>query len=140
MDEFEQYLKRQPVRALPPEWRDEILSAARVPHEEPAVRPAMESKPWWLAWLWPSPTAWAGVACAWGLIFCLDAASRPESSGAVLTPTPATPGISPFLAANSRWFQHYLFITGENAPRPPKARKQESPGASIRHEPTTHLT
>jgi hypothetical protein len=78
MDDFEQFLKNQPLRAAPPQWRGEILAAAA---RQPAARAVMY--PWWRAWLWPSPYAWGALAAVWVAIFILNAAAQPGHS---LTP------------------------------------------------------
>lgn len=69
MDEFEQFLKKQPLREVPPAWRAVILPTAAQPK---AVQPT-----WWREWLWPSPSAWAGLACVWVVILALNVATRP---------------------------------------------------------------
>jgi hypothetical protein len=85
-DEFEQRLRRQSWREVPPAWRREILAAARAagspdhPREPAAAR-------WWgqLSFLlWPSPRAWAAVAAAWLVILSgnlLINAGAPAASG-----------------------------------------------------------
>jgi len=99
MNDFENRLKASQVRRVPGAWRQEILAAARkcsldesrdgsLRGSQGGLRhalaqgeaPAQGATPWWLAWLWPSPVAWAAVACAWLLIFGLDYASRPARS------------------------------------------------------------
>jgi hypothetical protein len=75
-DDFQHFLKRQPMRRIPPHWRAEILASAE---PAPASKTSGET-PWWLSWLWPSPVAWAGVACAWLLAVGLNNASRPSVS------------------------------------------------------------
>ena len=76
MNDFEPFLQRPQLRRIPPEWRREILEAAR--QRQPEEKPSVQA--WWLAWLLPSPVAWAGVACAWLLILGLNLASRPSAS------------------------------------------------------------
>ena len=68
MNKFEQFLKKQPLRDVPPTWRRELLATATEPEALP---------PWWQEWLWPSPFAWAGLACAWLIILALNMADRP---------------------------------------------------------------
>ena len=73
MDDFEEILKRQTFRPVPPDLRAEILAAASAP-AQPAVSalpkrvPASTPRPWWCAWLWPSPYAWAALAAIWILL------------------------------------------------------------------------
>lgn len=71
MDDFEQRLKRQPLRAVPAGWREEILSAARDRAARGEIRnpsPPRSRRDWFLELLWPSPAAWAGVAALWLVI------------------------------------------------------------------------
>ena len=63
MDDFEQFLSRQPLRPIPPGWRNQIL-------------PARESR--WREWLWPSPVAWATLVAVWVVIIGLQLACRPS--------------------------------------------------------------
>lgn len=84
-DPFERELARQPWKPLSPEWRAEILAAAK---ERPTRRAIAKSPlPGWAslgarlaAWFWPHPLAWGGLAAAWLLVFALHglpAASSP---------------------------------------------------------------
>ena len=77
MDEFEQQLKRQPLRAIPPEWRGEILRAAR---PQPATQNTQLPWQWLREWLWPAPEAWASLAAIWLLTLILQLASSQTSS------------------------------------------------------------
>jgi hypothetical protein len=77
-DTFEQRLQRVTPRQAPPEWRNEILSAARA---AAASRTAEinESHSAWTALrglFWPHPVAWGGLAAAWIVIFALNFAAR----------------------------------------------------------------
>ena len=79
-DEFEEKLRCQPRREIPPEWRKQILGPLR----EVTV-------PWWRQWLWPHPAAWAALAALWIAIFALQVASAPEprtTSAALSLPGP----------------------------------------------------
>jgi len=69
-DNFESQLQRQTPKPLPPEWRAEILQAARQAAAQPS-RPATG----WSAWLWPCPQAWAGLAAVWVAILTLNLAA-----------------------------------------------------------------
>ena len=93
-DEFESQLRGQKLRALPTEWRAEILAAAtqRVcprPELSPTklVRPASG----WLGLFWPHPAAWAGVGAVWvGIVFMRFAMSDPKAEFARSVPPPST--------------------------------------------------
>ena len=83
-DEFEQELRRQPRRAIPSEWRAEILEAAYASRRDPAsgFAPHTTGGPWWRKWLWPCPQAWAGLAAVWVILVALHiaASSAPPST------------------------------------------------------------
>lgn len=76
MNDFENDLKRQPLRRVPAAWRAQVLRAAE-----------MQAPPrWsWMELLWPSPKAWGGLAAAWVLIICSHVALRengqPDAAG-----------------------------------------------------------
>jgi hypothetical protein len=85
-DRFEQDLKRQSMRPVPAEWRQDILATAREAGERERSRvPRTEAGvSWWGAWSWPSRLAWGGLAAAWVAILTLNwAADRPGGPGAV---------------------------------------------------------
>lgn len=155
MDDFEQFLKRQPARSLPPEWRAEILAAAgrdggqisqinrKIGKAEDP--PTIHDVPWWLAWLWPSPRAWAAVACAWLLIAGLETASV-RSAGAVSSPALASApgqkfqGIETILVALEKREEQFekaarFQLESLESPREPEERERRGkPGACIRRE------
>jgi hypothetical protein len=78
MDNFEQKLQRQPLRQIPGEWREEILTAAE--SAAGARRSALDARPTLLSTLnhqlsiilWPHPASWAGLAAVWILILVVD--------------------------------------------------------------------
>ena len=69
-DDFENKLRGQPRRDIPPEWRREILGPLRKT-QAPQVA-------WWRQLLWPHPAAWASLAAAWVAIVVLSFAGEPE--------------------------------------------------------------
>lgn len=81
-DEFENKLRAQPRREIPPEWRREILAPLRLRTEAPVA--------WWRQLLWPHPAAWASLAAVWVAIFALNLAVAPkgESYQAAGKPSP----------------------------------------------------
>lgn len=94
-DPFEQRLLRQPLRSVPPAWREAILSQASraAGADSPAVgwRHLLRWGDGVLRELrWPSPRAWAGLAAVWGMIAVLnlvasggaEPASRPAPGAA----------------------------------------------------------
>jgi len=102
-DRFEETLRRQPLRPVPPDWREAVLSAARAGagEPEPAAPPAG-----WRSWLWPAPTAWGALAAAWILIAALRAADRGAGASAP-SPTPAA------AARTSQAFVEYQRVRAE---------------------------
>ena len=71
-DDFERRLSEQPMKALPQEWRAEILGN---------VQPCAKATPTrkaggWHEWFWPSPVAWGALAAMWVAAICLNAVSR----------------------------------------------------------------
>ena len=82
-DEFENKLRAQPRREIPPEWRREILGPLHRRPEAPVS--------WWRQLLWPHPAAWASLAAAWAAIFALNLAGAPETPSYVASkPSPDT--------------------------------------------------
>jgi hypothetical protein len=84
-DDFEKHLQRQPLRQVPSEWRDGVLSAARqATRPQPVPRIARDGL--WAVFstlnsqlstlLWPHPAAWAGLAAAWVVILGLSFTTR----------------------------------------------------------------
>jgi hypothetical protein len=64
-DDFEQQLSRQPLRAAPPQWREDILAAAARHLPARVVTPADTSGGRWREWLQRFPLAWGAVAAVW---------------------------------------------------------------------------
>jgi hypothetical protein len=91
-DDFEQQLERQAFRQVPPEWRAEILKAAKGELRSSECRPTTIRQVLDVL-LWPSPKAWAGLAAVWAVVLSLGIANRrqPEPrAGQEAAPSPAT--------------------------------------------------
>ncbi len=82
-DHLEERIRDLPERGLPEAWREEILRAARSAIPHPSRASEVSSAPWWRAWLWPCPAAWAGVAAAWCLILALHLATARTAESSV---------------------------------------------------------
>jgi len=138
-DDFENQLKRQPLRLPPAEWRAEILEQARqVTHAahaaegaqpaEAAARepnPLFSSGPWWREWLWPSPQAWAGLAAVWVIILGVQTLPRhqPAEMARVNSSAPARPtGTNSSLIAQRRELARLLEGSADAEPTPKPAR------------------
>jgi len=119
MDEFEQFLKKQPLREVPPAWRTEILP--------PAARPEAVQPAWWHEWLWPSPAAWAGLAYVWVVILALNVAARPSAAERQLaerSPAPS-PDMALALAQQQRDLAQLL---GSPVESPVETKRRYPPG------------
>jgi hypothetical protein len=93
-DDFEKRLQRQPLRQLPPEWREQILQAAKLPsHSSSVIRHSflstLNSK--LSTVLWPHPKAWAGLAALWLLIAVAHFASGDSTVQIAKKPEPPSP-------------------------------------------------
>ena len=99
MENFEQRLRRQPLKPIPAEWRAEILMAAcAVPfsrHPSPATNHS------WLLTInsqlstifWPHPKAWAGLAAIWIFIFALNFSMRDTAPRVAEKSVPPSPEV-----------------------------------------------
>ena len=96
-DDFEKRLQRQPLRQVPGEWREEILSAARratpahhasrITHHVPRSRSLLSTI------LWPHPTAWAGLAAVWLVILGINLTTRDASTVIAKHASPVSPQV-----------------------------------------------
>lgn len=75
MNDFENELKKQPIRRVPEHWRAPILREADWRGRSPA-----QDQAWWTMLLWPSPKAWATLAAAWVVILACSVATRESSA------------------------------------------------------------
>jgi hypothetical protein len=98
--QFEQRLGRQPLRQVPPEWRSEMLAAARDAqasrHPSSVTRHLKQSWPSSIlhslsSLLWPHPQAWAGLAAIWIFIFGMNFSMRDSSPKLAEKSAPPSP-------------------------------------------------
>jgi hypothetical protein len=91
-DDFEQKLSRQPLRQAPPEWRAEILRAARAASAHAAVPAKPRLRDYLALLLWPSPRAWGALAAAWVVIVAANLAMNSGGPGRASSPAPMAGG------------------------------------------------
>src|SRR5450759_3719478 len=103
-EDFEKRLQREPVRQIPGEWREQILSAARqasLPQQAPrtthhAPRSASLLSTFYhqlSALLWPHPTARAGLAAVWLMILGINLTTQNDSTVIAKRTSPASPQV-----------------------------------------------
>src|SRR5215468_1824404 len=108
-EQFEQQLQRQPHRAVPREWRGEILSGARkaAASHDSALEPPLPRRlrTWLSALLWPHPRAWASLAFLWLVVLTLNFAAREPSPSHVSSQvTPPSRELRQLLQQQERLF------------------------------------
>jgi hypothetical protein len=140
-EHFEERLERQPLRQVPPAWREDILNAARA--AAPAPCPSQRaSRAAFLSTLnhqlstilWPHPKAWAGLAAVWLLIAGLNFAARePAQPEVARQAAPPPPQLRELLHQQEQMFAELLGpVEQPEADRPKPARPQPH---SQRYEP-----
>ncbi len=118
--EFEQRLRRQPLKPLPGEWRADILAAvaAEVNRRQEVSRECDVSREFtfaatphsWLSTLnhllstllWPHPKAWAGLAAVWLVILALNFSMRDTGPVVAKKFTPPSPAVMAELRQQQR--------------------------------------
>jgi hypothetical protein len=132
LDPFEQQLRRQPLRTVPEAWRDEILATARLACARTAdsAAPVAPAEPWWRAWLWPHPAAWAALAGVWAVVIGLHWDAPPNPS-TVTRRTAASPDAIRFYAEQHRELGQILGSLTGSKPKPaglrPRSQRKNVP-------------
>ena len=108
-EQFEKRLQRQPLRTVPPAWREEILSAART--VETSRRPSTANRRSYFsdlsqqisALLWPDCRAWAGLAAVWVVICAMNFTSSDDTASTTARRvTPPSPEMRQMLRAQEQ--------------------------------------
>ncbi|HXB60544.1 MAG TPA: hypothetical protein VNU95_13310 [Candidatus Acidoferrales bacterium] len=98
-EQFEQRLKRRPLRQAPAEWRDGILAAAseaqRLKNPPPITGRSFLSMLYerLASVLWPHPVAWGGLAAVWMLIFAVHLSIRDDAPALAEKIVPQSPEV-----------------------------------------------
>jgi hypothetical protein len=103
-DEFERRLRRQPLRRIPDEWREEILVAADVNRRNPPVREFTFAATTFRrllstlnhqlsTLLRPCPRAWAALAAMWLVILAVNLSLRDKPQTVTANLAPPSPQV-----------------------------------------------
>ncbi len=124
-DDFEKKLERQPMRAVPPAWRAEILREARL-----AAAAQEDEGPvaWWHELLWPRPMAWGSLAAAWAIIAILHTAT-PATPTLVAHQTPSSSETMQRFSEQRRQLAVLLDLSAETAA--PQRSKPSGPRSEL---------
>jgi hypothetical protein len=121
-EEFEEQLKRQPIRPVPAEWRTEILAAANA-----ATAPRRASRSFLStlnhrisALLWPCPQAWAGLAALWVALVVFNHLAMSEHPRVAAKAAPPSPEVRMALAEQRRMLAQLIGPGGPSDVEPPK--------------------
>lgn len=128
MEQFENRLRRQPMKPLPAEWRAEILSACsgvaaeRGESAAPARASSLNSAAWtWLKSIfWPHPVAWAGLAAIWIGILTVNFSTRDHAPVIAEMASPPSPEMMAELKKQRRLLAE---LTGATAMAEPGRRE-----------------
>ncbi len=136
-DPFEHRLARQPLKPVPPEWRDEILARARDVQSPATFQPsAFNLQPSWLERLFgPNPLAWAGLAAVWLVLFAVNrSASEPAGGASVasLATEPTQAEVAEIVRERRREMAELLNLDEPKAALP--SRPESPPKRSQRRE------
>jgi hypothetical protein len=133
-EQFENRLRRQPVKPVPPAWRAEILSAAERATDSAHASRITHHVPWWRELFWPFPQAWAALASAWLLIVGLNVVSHESLPSTIAAQTaPPSPQMRELLKQQERLFAELVGPLDSSvadrpkpaAPQPRSARREE---------------
>ena len=137
-DDFEESLRRQPLREIPADWRESIL-----PHAIAAREAAPVLKRSFLATLnhhlstllWPHPKAWGALAAVW-IAIAVFHFSGSEPSVQYSDKSDSAPDVLLALRAQGRLLdelvdEHWSAIRQPSPPSPTQPRSERSSGRSM---------
>jgi hypothetical protein len=127
-NDFEARLRRQPPRQVPPEWRAEILGAARQTARsdhaslKPFARDSFLSTvhDWLTALLWPNPRAWATLAAVWVGIIAIQFLLRDKPETVAQKAVPPSPQVVVVLEQQKRLLAELIGQPSPLDAEPPK--------------------
>ena len=133
-DPFEQRLRRQPLRQVPPAWREQILAAADVNRRNATTQSVSEDQAallaGWRLLFARVPLAWASLAALWLVLVGVNLAlPSPIVSVAVQTPPSAR---MESLAALDFGSADFEALGNQLSPAPATAPATETPTAPRR--------
>ena len=132
-DDFEKRLERQPLRQVPGEWREEILSTARqaslpehaprATYHAPAPASLLSTIHHQLSTLlWPHPLAWAGLAAVWLVILGINLTTRDASTVIAKYASPVSPQVFMAFQEQERLLAELIGPRETPVAEPPKPR------------------
>jgi hypothetical protein len=131
-DQFENRLRCQTPRSVPPAWREEILrtahlaaSSAPMPARRSVSSPSIFAS-WVWSLLWPHPWAWAGLAALWLVVVGVNLASQePVRQELADRPTRVSPQMRELLKQQEQLLAELVGPMGKaDAKRPKPAALQ----------------
>jgi hypothetical protein len=114
MEQFEQRLKRRPLRPVSAQWRDGILAAASEAQPVKSSRPVVDRsflsilRGRLASMLWPHPVAWGGLAAIWVFIFAVNVSNRDQGPVIAEKAVPPSPEVMAQLKQQQRLLAELL--------------------------------
>jgi hypothetical protein len=130
MEQFENRLRRQPVKEIPGEWRVKILAATQTASRPRPRVPFLSTLNSQLSTIfWPHPKAWAGLAAVWIFILVLNFSTRDSSPQLAVKSTPPSPEVIVQLQKQQRMFAELMgprdpAVADRPKPQMPRPRSQ----------------
>jgi hypothetical protein len=113
-EQFEQRLKRRPLRPVPAEWRGGILTAASEAQPVKYSQPVADRSFLSILYrrlatvLWPHPAAWGALAAVWIVIFAVNFSIRDREPALAEKAVPQSPEVVAQLRQQQRLLAELL--------------------------------